>query len=277
MILRPVQLLFLITAIIAAGAVGAQPTVTQKVAAIQVCPGAFPTDLTARDCSYTTRQRTLDFVSSSVSDQSLLGALVFGFGAQVIKSPPEWGRNWDGYGRRVGSRYSQAIGKGAAQYVFGLMLKDDPRFLAYHSDAAVLARHRDAVCALAARMSIGAQESCVNPSAESLDAFAHDGWKRFDHAWFDVVTVRRSSVQGHGHRIPAISRFAAELGGAYAGFPWYPGAENSAGKVGQRAAGALGTAVLSSFYCEYKPEITNVLGALFRRGSQPKSGTGGNQ
>jgi len=33
--------------------------------------------------------------------------------------------------------------------------------------------------------------------------------------------------------------------------------------------------VLQSFYTEYKPEITNLLGAIFRRGNQPKSTIGG--
>jgi hypothetical protein len=85
------------------------------------------------------------------------------------------------------------------------------------------------------------------------------------------VTVRRSAVQGNGHRIPAFSRFAGEAAGAYAGYPWYPRSQNTLAQVGQRAAGAFGTAALSSFYTEYKPEITDLLGAIFRRGRQSKS------
>ena len=62
------------------------------------CPGAFPTDLEATDCRYTGSQRVLDFVSGTVTDQAVLGAVVFGLGAQVIQSPSEWKRTWDGYG-----------------------------------------------------------------------------------------------------------------------------------------------------------------------------------
>jgi hypothetical protein len=124
------------------------------------------------------------------------------------------------------------------------------------------------------RSSPGLAESGASTSAESLDALSHDGWQRFGHAWYDVITVRRSTIQGKGRRIPAISRFAGEAAGAYAGYPWYPGAENTFSMVGQRAAGAFGTAVLSSFYTEYKPEITNLLGAVFRRGRQSNSSTG---
>lgn len=243
---------------------------------IQVCPGAFPTDLTATDCTYKFSQRTLDFVGGSLSDQAILGAAVFGFGAQIIQSPSEWKRTWDGYGRRVGSRYTQALGKGTAQYVIGLMLNDDPRFLALRNDPGVIARRRAAVCRMS-RSPGNSTQPCPASDSQNLDALTHDGWRRFGHAWYDVVTVRRSSIRGNGHRIPAISRFAGEAAGAYAGYPWYPGTQNTIGQVGQRAAGAFGTAVLSSFYTEYHPEITNLLGAIFRRGRQVKSSASATQ
>jgi hypothetical protein len=246
-------------------------------APVQVCPGAFPTDLTATDCRYKLSQRTLDFVGGSVSDQAILGAVVFGFGAQIIQSPSEWKRTWDGYGRRVGSRYTQAVGKGTAQYLIGLMLNDDPRFLSLRNDPGVIAQRRAAISTLSARAQNGLTSLGPASESQSLDALTHDGWRRFGHAWYDVVTVRRSSIRGNGHRIPAISRIAGEAAGAYAGYPWYPSSENTIAQVGQRAAGAFGTAVLSSFYTEYHPEITNLLGAIFRRGRQPKSSPSAHQ
>lgn len=245
-------------------------------APIHVCPGAFPTDLTATDCRYKWSQRTLDFVGGSVTDQAILGATVFGLGAQIIQSPSEWKRTWDGYGRRVGSRYTQALGKGTAQYLIGLMLRDDPRFLALRNDPGVIAGQRAAVCKISTRAGNDSTQPCPGAESRSLDALSHDGWRRFGHAWYDVVTVRRSSIGGDGRRIPAFSRFAGEIAGAYAGYPWYPGSENTLAQVGQRAAGAFGTAVLSSFYTEYHPEITNLLGAIFRRGRQPKSSPSAN-
>lgn len=240
----------------------------------QVCPGAFPTDLTAIDCRYSAKQRALDFISGSVTDQAMLGAVVFGLGAQVIQSPSEWKRTGEGYGKRVGSRYTQAFGKGTAQYLVGAILNDDPRFLAYRNDPGVVARRRDAVSQLSATSASTASHSDVTQASNSLDALSHDGWNRFGHAWYDVITVRRSSIHGNGHRIPAFSRFAGEIGGAYAGYPWYPGAENTYARVGQRAAGAFGTALLSSFYTEYQPEIVNLIGAVFRRGRQSRSSAG---
>jgi hypothetical protein len=214
----------------------------------------------------------LDFATGSVTDEPVLSAVIFGLGAQIIQSPSEWKRTWYGYGMRVGSRYTQAVGKGAATYLVGQILDDDPRFLAYRDDPRVLLRRQAAVCALEAKAKALPGGSCPkNVTVKSLDSLQHDGWQRFGHAWFDVITVRHSRSDGNGARIPAFSRFAGELGGAYAGYPWYPGAENTALQVGERAAGAFGTAALSSFYTEYKPEIGNLLGALIRRGRQPKT------
>jgi hypothetical protein len=279
---RLISLPTLIASIALATAAHGQPIPVISPPPVYVCPGAFPTDLTQTiDCRYTAKQRLLTFVSGSVTDQSMLSAVIFGAGAQIIQSPSQWGRTWEGYGRRVGSRYTQAVGKGAAEYLVGNMLQDDPRFLAYSNDPKVIKSHQDAVQTLSSRLVPGAESASDSRSpgnspapAKSLDALTHDGWQRFGHAWLEVITVRRSNIKGEGKRIPALSRFAGEIGGAYAGYPWYPGADNTPTQVGERAAGAFGTAVLSSFYTEYQPEITRLLGALFRRG-QSQSAPGG--
>jgi len=228
---------------------------------VQVCPGAFPTDLTKIDCRYTARQRTLDFVSGSVTDQSGLSAVVYGLGAQIIESPSEWKRTWYGYGQRVGVRYTQAVAKGSTQYLVGLLFNDDPRMVAYGDDPDVIRRRQAAVARLAA-------------GDRTLDQMNHDGWQRFGHVWYDVITVRRSTRSGDGRRMPAISRFAGEFAGAYGGYPWYPGPENKLPQVGQRAAGAFGTAVLSSFWTEYHVEITRVLSAVLHRNHANAAGGG---
>jgi hypothetical protein len=242
----------------------AQPIPIHFPRPFPVCPGAFPTDLANTDCRYLFSQRTLAFVTSSVTDQAILGAVVFGTGAQIIQSPPEWKRTWYGYDHRVGARYTQALGKGAAQYLSGLILHDDPRFLAYRSDPSLIQRRQKTT-----------QDLQEHPSSGAESPLEHDGWQRFGHAWLDAVTVRRSAASGNGHRIPAISRFVGEFAGAYAGYPWYPGPENKFPQVCQRAGGAFGTAVLSSFWTEYHPEITDLLGAVFHRNSQPRQSTGG--
>jgi hypothetical protein len=257
-----VPLLLLVFAGPSAASAVAQEIPLAPPATVRVCPGAFPTDLTQVDCRYLPKQRTLDFLTGSVTDQAALGAVVYGLGAQIIQSPSEWKRTLYGYGQRVGVRYTQAVGKGTAEYLSGLILNDDPRFLAYRNDPEVIRRRQTAVRNLRA-------------GDRMLDQMTHDGWQRFGHAWYDVITVRRSTRSGDGRRMPAISRFAGEFAGAYAGYPWYPARENNFVNVGQRAAGAFGTAVLSSFWTEYHVEVTNILGALLHR-NRPATAAGGN-
>jgi hypothetical protein len=44
-----------------------------------------------------------------------------------------------------------------------------------------------------------------------------------------------------------------------------------------RAAGPLETALMSSFYSEFSPEVARLIGSIFKRGPKrvPASGTGG--
>ena len=81
------SLLLLTTLAACAASVCAQVTPMTPSTTIRVCPGAFPTDLTATDCRYQPKQRILDFVSGNVTDQAILSAVVFGLGAQIINSP----------------------------------------------------------------------------------------------------------------------------------------------------------------------------------------------
>jgi hypothetical protein len=208
------------------------------------CPGTFPTDLTVVSCTYTKQMRWERFISGSVTDQSILSAALYSVVAQMQQSPSEWGRNWEGYGRRVGSRYTQAVAKGAAEAVVGWAVHDDPRHI----------RYADEPQRVRAAQSTSRTES------------AHPGWARFGHALLDTVTVRIATQDGTGRRIPAVSRFVGDFASAYGGYGWYPARENTFQKAGQRAAYSFGASFVPSFYTEYKPEVGRLLGAMFKRG-----------
>lgn len=224
------------------------------------CPGTFPTDLTVNDCSFTVGKRLENFVTGSLTDQAIAGAAFYGLMAQGSKTPREWHRTWEGFGRRVGVRYNQSVAKGSAQLLVGLILRDDPRHVSYDNDP----RHYAKYLGEGERQSSGCQAPSTAMSSDS--AVSHIVWKRSWHAVFDSITVRRSCSNGLGRRLPAFSRFAADFAGAYGGYAWYRGPENKFEKAGLRAAGSLGSDLVSSFYTEYKPEIGRVLGALFKRG-----------
>ncbi|HWZ44662.1 MAG TPA: hypothetical protein VNW97_14390 [Candidatus Saccharimonadales bacterium] len=211
------------------------------------CPGSFPTDLTVTDCRFKIGKRFENFVNGSLTDQSIASAAFFGLVAQGLQTPGELKRTWDGYGRRVGVRYNQAVAKGSAQFLVGRILHDDPRHIRYYDEPGY-----------------------IKQQANSVKFDRHAPWHRTWHAVFDSITVRQSSENGHGRRLPAFSRFAADYGGAYGGYAWYRGPENTFKKATLRATGSLGTELLSSFYTEFKPEVGRAMGAVFKRGRTKK-------
>jgi hypothetical protein len=215
------------------------------------CPGSFPTDLTTvNNCDFTVGKRLENFAAGSLTDKAMAGSAFFGLIAQGTKSPGYWHRTWEGYGRRVGVRYNQSVAKGSAQFLAGWILHDDPRHVSYHDDPRHYAKY------------IKTPDS----PAQNETPVSHLGWKRTWHAIFDSITVRSSSADGLGRRLPAFSRFAADFGSAYGGYAWYRGPDNKFDKAGLRAASSFGSELASSFYTEFKPDISKVLGAIFKRG-----------
>jgi hypothetical protein len=234
----------------------------EKTGTPLVCPGGFPTDLSVTNCLYTPGMRGNAFIENSLTDKSILEAVVFGGGAQVVQSPGEWKRTWDGYGRRVGVRYNQAVAKGAAEFLTGALMQDDPRNVSYRNDPRVAAQRTLAI----QKLNKGESPDFDPYSEDPHAALA----KRIGHAFFDSVTVRRSSLDGNGRRLPAMSRFVGAFASAYGGYAWYPGPENTFKNASLRAAQSFGTDVGASFYTEFEPDVARLLGAIFKRGRQAK-------
>jgi hypothetical protein len=221
------------------------------------CPGGFPTDLTSTNCEYTANQRVEQWVATSITDQSILGALVYGTGAEILRSPSEWPRTWRGLGYRIGVRYTQAAARGSAEFVVGSLMRDDPRHLSYKDDP---------------HTHYGVKTSCSTGTivSTSFPALEHIGLKRVGHAFLDSISVLRSSPCGDGQRIPALDRLVGIWAGAYGGYAWYPRAENTFANAGQRAASAYGSTLVGSFYTEFSPEISLGLSKLFARRNKSK-------
>ena len=211
----------------------------------KVCPGDPPGYLAARDCSFRMGLRLENFVTTSVTDQAMFSAVFFGLIAQAQNSPPEWKGGWAGFGDRVGTRYGQNMAKGLAQFTTGAILRDDPRHISYASD----------------------------PKVRKYEPGA---WPRVGHAFKDWLTVRKSAADGNGTRMPNLSLFAGAAASGFVGYAWYPKSLATPGQAGIRASYSLGTALLSSFYTEFRPEIGRVLGAIMKR-RPPAQSTGAAQ
>lgn len=214
------------------------------------CPGGFPTDLTKINCEYSGKQRMQQWVTTSITDQAILGAVVYGTGAEIIRSPSEWHRTWLGLGDRIGVRYTQAAARGSAELIIGSLIEDDPRHLSYKDDP---------------HTHYGVKASCKSGAivTRSFPTPNHIGFNRVGHAFLDSISVLRSSPCGDGARIPAFDRIVGIWAGAYGGYPWYPRAENTLAGAGQRAATAFGSTLAGSFYTEFSPEISLGLSKLF--------------
>jgi hypothetical protein len=215
------------------------------------CPGGFPTNLTVTSCDFTAHMRVQQWVTVSFTDEAMLGALVYGGGAQIIQSPSEWGRTWGGYGDRIGVRYTQAAARGTAEFLVGSLMHDDPRHLSYKDDP-----HTQWGLKV---------DSCENGTiiVHSYPTPTKILWRRVGHAFKDSVTVLKSNPCGIGGRLPAIDRLVGVAAGAYGGYGWYPAAENTFASVGQRASLSYGSTLLGSFYTEFSPELITGLTKLF--------------
>jgi hypothetical protein len=53
---------------------------------------------------------------------------LFSVGDQIDQSPPEWGRNFGGYARRVGSRYGQFVVQNSFSTLGNALLRYEPRY-----------------------------------------------------------------------------------------------------------------------------------------------------
>lgn len=209
------------------------------------CPGDPPGNLASLDCRFSSAQRFDQFVSTSLTDQAMLGATFYGTMAQIFKNPPEWDRDWTGYGYRVGSRYAQNLAKGLTNYAFGSLLRSDPRHISYASDP---------------RIAEGSRKTGVRP--------------RIAHAFMDFLTVRRSSPDGAGRPLPNIPLFAGAAASGFVGNTWYPDRLATPEHAAMRAVSSLGTALAGSFYTEFQPEIGRLLGSIFQKRSSKPSRAG---
>jgi hypothetical protein len=214
------------------------------------CPGDPPGNLASVDCRFTMPMRIATFFGTSVTDQAVLGAAFFGVVAHVRKSPPEWNRDWDGLGRRIGSRYGQNLAKGAAvlgvdagiRLIFGR--GTDPRHVSYAADPLIM-----------------------------HTATSGGPWARVGHATMDWATVRLSAQKADGRRVPNLPLLAGAIASGYTGNLWYPDRLTTSSETAKRVGSSLGTALFASFYNEFQPEIGRVLGRMFRRGATSSNTT----
>jgi len=228
-----------ILATVSTPALAQNPSVQRSLEKTRVnCPGDPPGNLASIDCNFTPALRFEELVSNGLTDGAMLGAGFWGLVAHLRQEPEEWERSWQGFGKRVGTRYAQNLAKSLTAYGVGALLRDDPRHVSYAADPGLTSRR-----------------SGVAP--------------RIGHAVLDWATVRRSTHDGNGKRIPNVGLVAASSVSGLIGNTWYPERLRSRTEVGKRIASSLSTAMIASFYTEFSPELGRALGRIVGRRRQP--------
>jgi hypothetical protein len=221
------------------------------------CPGSFPSDLTIVDCDYPSRTRFQQFLTTGFTDQAMLLSATGSLFTLALKTPGEWPRTWKYYGYRVGASYTQSAGNATAQYIVGAIFHDDPRHVQCNRDPLLYGN---------------------SPSGNT--PFLCSTMRRVGHALLDSVTVRhsfpgvvppqsggtakkdqdtRQQIRSKYRRFPAFSRLVGVFAGAYAQYPWEPGANNKIGAISQRAALAFAPTFLGSFYTEFSSSLFSAM------------------
>jgi hypothetical protein len=221
------------------------------------CPGDPAANLASFDCSFTRRMRLVELLSTSVTDQAAGGAAFFGSVAYILRTDPgTWGRGWDSVGRSIGSRYTQNLAKGVAAYLVGVAMTSDPRSVSLASDPCIDRPPPD--------------HQCVPRTTPARSG------ARIGHALLDWATVRRSQPDAKGHRWPNLPLWAGATVSGLVGNTWLPAGQATRKSAAITAASSLGTALASSLYTEFSPEVGRLLGAILKRGRAPAPNTTGN-
>jgi hypothetical protein len=213
------------------------------------CPGDPPGNLTSFDCSFTRQMRAIEFLSTSVTDQAVGGATLFGsFAYFTHRDPPEWERGWGSFGRSIGTRYAQNLAKGTATLALGWMITADPRYVSLSNDP---------------------RFPRTTPPGTGA---------RIGHALFDWISVRRSSPDGNGSRWPNLPLWSGAAVSGLVGNAFQPHEKATVKSGIVTASSSLGTALAASFYTEFSPELARLFGGIVKRGRVPSStGAGRNQ
>jgi hypothetical protein len=218
------------------------------------CPGGFPSDLTQQNCSYTQRQRTVDWVSTSFTDQAMLTSAAASLMGFALASPPTtWPRTTLGYARDWRASYFSGMANGTTQYVFNALLRFNPEHVSCSTDAFIKEE-------LASEDSAVTKKDAARVAADVNDACTWN--RRVLHVLLDTVATRRSTLDGRGRLFWPSPRLAGAFAGAYSESPWEPPFGNTRSAILTRAGESLIVPAIGSVLNEYPTLIQDITKVL---------------
>jgi hypothetical protein len=206
------------------------------------CPGGFPSDLTRQNCSYTQRQRTIDWLSTSFTDQAMLTSAAAGIAGFATASPPTtWPRTTLGFARNWRSSYFSGMANGTTQYLLNTGFNFNPEHVRCATEAFIK------------------QQDRKDASIPKHDIKAACTWYgRVGHIFLDTVATRKSTLDGRARLVWPSPRLVGAFAGAYAQSPWEPPAGNTRNAIFTRAGESLIVPAVGAVFNEYPSLLQGV-------------------
>jgi hypothetical protein len=218
------------------------------------CPGGFPSDLTRLNCRYTQRQRTLEWVSTTLTDEATLTSASAALGAFFFaESPTTWPRTGLGYLRDWRASYFSGLGNGTTQYLLNTAFDFNPDHVSCRTSAFL---NNQSLMPLVSKDPNYLVDQSVE--LEGKIERACTWYKRIGHVVLDTVATRKSTLPGKAKLNWPSPRLAGAFAGAYAESPWEPPTDNSTQAIFTRAGESLIVPAIGALFNEY-PSLLQVI------------------
>jgi hypothetical protein len=229
------------------------------------CPGGFPSDLTRLNCLYTQRQRSIDWVTSSLTDEAMLNSAGAALGAFMFAdSPTTWPRTGLGYLRDWRASYLSGMANGTTQYLLNSAFNFDPEHVSCRTGYFI--RHESLQT-----LDPDDPDAPVDQSSLLQKALDHDctvPWRIF-HVILDTVATRKSTPMGRAILSWPSPRIVGAFAGAFAESPWEPPADNSTQEILTRAGESLIVPAIGALFNEYPSLLQAITKPLHKKTPLP--------
>lgn len=197
------------------------------------------------------KQRTCYWRDQLFTGSALFGAAFFGAIAQAKNDPIEWPQGADGFGRRMGTRYTQGMIKSTATFIVSSMTREDPRPKPPQVAPFSLGEQG------ATLMRFGCRQSTTFKGrlGQSLLRIVWDSCQ---------TNVLRSIKPG---------RLAGSFASGFAGLAWAPPSKSHVSDALSGSGTAFGGYVADSVFSEFSPNISQIFAHFFPMG-KPKFDAG---
>jgi hypothetical protein len=181
-------------------------------------------------------QRVCYWRGELFTGSAVFGAAFFGAIGEWRHEPPEWPQGLDGFGRQMGTRYTQGMVKSTATFIVSTITREDPR------------PHPPAVTG-SDSYSFGCQPS-TSLKGRLGQSLLRVVWDTCEDGW---------------HR-PKPGRLVGSFASGFVGLTWAPPSQDNISSALTSSGTAFGGYVGNSVFSEFQPDLSRLLGKIFPTG-----------